>query len=382
MSASMDQTQRQLFGRFPRSVGSPEQHIVHSESEFDVFTETVQGRRNAYSSISWFPVGGGVVCDKVSFDFDSAAKEEAFHEDVTDDIKIKLMRSDPDLAEEVLGEVCEDVQKLAQASLEESIPVMGIFSGFGVHVHQLYQPESNPAEHMGSTARYWREELGLVTLDHKPIGDEQRIMRVPNMKRVHLEDIFDPEAGRYECDLWTVPLTGRELAEATPQSLLSLSGAPRPNVTVESDERRAMPFYEDYVREDRSVTSRPDRPSVEGKIDSEGIDWYVKELLQMPCVYENLLLDPEPPHKIRLNAAVLLFNVGLDVGEVLDLFEAIGWSDWDRQVTARQLDQIHKRGYSDMSCQKLRKDGYCTRSDNPPDCPTFGWSGGAPEWKE
>lgn len=380
MSATMDDSQRQLFGEFPRAVGSPEQHIVHSEGEFDLFTETVLGRRNAYSSLSWFP-GGKVVCDKVSFDFDSAGKESAFEAGLRDDEKIELMRNDEDLAEEVLGQVCEDVRAIAKNLLVCDFPVMGVFSGFGVHVHALTQPQENPGDNMGSTARYWREQLGLPTLDHKPIGDEQRIMRVPNMKRVHLKDIFDGDAPRYECDLWTVPLTGEELAEITPHGLLELSKEPRPSVTVKADERPEMPFYEDYTREERAVTMRPDRPSVEGEISDKGVDWYVKELLQMPCMYENLLLDPEPPHEIRLNSAVLMFNIGMEPAEVLGIFEAIGWDDWDRAVTRKQLKQVYQRGYSDMSCKTLREKGFCTRQEEPVECETYGWSGGEAEWR-
>lgn len=379
MSTTMDAPTRQLFGKFPRSVGCPEQHIVHGEGEFDVFADTVRGRRNAYSSLSWFP-NGSVVCDKVSFDFDSAAKVEAFPSGMRDDEKIELMREDPDVAEEVLGTVCEEAARLATVSVEQGIPTMAVFSGFGLHVHQLYEPEVSPGENMGTTARYWREELDLTTLDHAPIGDEQRIMRVPNMKRVHHDRDQPPFEVHIDCDLWTIPLTGHELAEVTPQWLLSKSTGPRHHIEEKIDERPAMPFYDDYTRDNRAVTARPDRPSVEGELEGEGVDWYVQELLQMPCMYENLLLDPEPPHQIRVNAAVMLFNLGLTPDEVLDVFGAIGWSDWDRQVTAKHLRYIYRKGYSDMNCETLQREGYCTRTDDPESCPTHGWNGGEAEW--
>lgn len=380
MSATMDDAQAQLFGEFPRSVGSPQQHMVHSEGEFDVFTETVQGRRNAYSSLAVFPPGEPVVCDKVSFDLD-ADKGEPFEDGLRDDEKIEVMRDDPAVAEEVLGPVCDDAQKLAANLLVCEYPVMGVFSGFGIHVHALTEPTEDPAERMGSVARYWRHHLGLPTLDHKPIGDEQRIMRVPNMERVHLTDLFDPDAERYRCDLFTIPLTGDELLDITPESLLEMSRAPRPGVTVDDDERPAMPLYEDHVKESRAVTSRPDRPSIEGEIDAEGADWLVKELLRMPCMYENLLLDPEPPHDIRLNSAVLMFNAGMTPAEVVEVFAVLGWKDWDRSVTHHQLKHIYENGYSDMNCETIQMNGYCTRTEDPEACPTYGWSGGRCEWR-
>ena len=384
MSASMDEIQDTLFGEFPRAVGSPEQHLVHSREEFDLFLDTVNGRRNVYSSLAWFP-SGSVVCDKVSFDFDSADKDAAFEDGLRDDEKIWRMRNDPDLAEEVLGQVCDEVQSLAWACIEEGIPTIGVFSGFGVHVHQFYEPEVNPAEKMGTTARYWREELDLTTLDNAPIGDDQRIMRVPNCRRVHVEYEEDHPnlrtvIDRWPCELWTVPLTAEEMAEASPQRLLRKAKAPR-TIPVEIGERAEMPLYEDYTRSTQNaVTMRPDGPSFEGEISDEEVGGLIKELIPMPCVYENLLLDPEPPHRIRLNAAVMLFNVGLQPPDVLKLFEAIGWRDWDREVTAKHLRHIYKSGYSDMNCTTLMNEGYCTRSDEPSDCPTYNWSGGECEW--
>lgn len=377
----MDKAQEQLYGRFPRAVGSPNQHIVHSKQEFDAFTETIQGRRNAYASISCFPVGGGVVSDKVSLDLDSAGKESAFSDDMRDDEKVALMRKDTNVAEEVLGEVSEEARKIARTAERQSIPALGVFSGFGIHIHLLFQLETDPSEKMATVARKFRDELDLITLDHKIIGDEQRIMRIPNMRRVHLEDLFDDDAERFECDVWTVPLTRDELAEITPQRLLKLSKEPRPEVKAEARDREPMPFHEEYKDDSReAVTARPDAPSIEGDLDDEGLEWMLKHLLRMPCMYENLLLDPEPPHEIRLNSAVLLFNLGFSVDEVLDLFAQIGWKDWDREFTRRQLKQIYRKGYSDMSCHTLRQEGYCTRQEEPTNCPTYGWSGGECEW--
>lgn len=382
MTVLMDGPQNQLFGEFPRAVGSPNQHIVHSPGEFDVFTDTVQGYRNAYASISWFDLDGTVKCDKVSFDLDSAGKEAEFGDDVRDDQKIAMMRDDPDLADDVLGDVCEEAQKLARAGMDDGYPVIGVFSGFGIHIHFLTKPEEDPAENIGSVARRYRDQLTLATLDHKPIGDAQRIMRVPNMRRVHIEDLFTPGAPRWPCDLWTVPLTGDELAAVTPRELLELSKEPRPAVIVEADSRPDMPLYEAYTESSETyATARPDRPTVEGEIDDEGVEFLMKELLQMPCMYENIILDPEPPHEVRLNSAVLLFNLGYGPSEVCQLFSRLGWSDWDREVTRKQLNHIYKKGYSDMSCETIQNMGYCTRQDDPESCKTHGWSGGSVEWR-
>lgn len=377
----MDQTQEVLFGRFPRSVGSPNQHLVHSTGEFDEWADTVFGRRNAYSSLSWFEIDGTPWCDKVSFDLDSAAKDSAFNEmNLRDDEKIDLMRTDENLADEVLGEVCEEARELTRELRFDGIPVAGVFSGFGLHIHALYQPQCKPAPHMGSTVRKYREELGLATVDEKPIGDAQRIMRVPNMKRVHLANPSKQVTKRWECDLWTIPLSGTELCEVTPEGLLDRSTGPRPSAFAEPDSRPEMGVHDDYTRTAVDTPERVKEVVDSVDLDDEGIEYYVRDLLKMPCMYENVLGDPEPPHKVRLNSAVLLFNVGLKPAEVADLFGQLGWRDYDRETTMKHLKHVYKKGYSDMNCETIQQEGYCTRVEDPENCVAHGWSGGEAEW--
>lgn len=387
----MDAAQRLLFGRFPRAVGTPRQHMVHSESEMDFFIGKVNGKRNAYSTISWFPIGGDLLCDKVSFDLDSPLKATAFPADTPDDEKIVEMRKDDEMAQAVLETVCEDVRKLANASAVRDIPAMGVFSGFGVHFHQLYQPKEDPEKEIGSTVKKFTRELELQTVDRAVIGDTQRIMRIPNMKRVHA-DIKQHGDGRIEfletreCPVYTVPLRRDEMREITPSELMELSQAPRRDFHLRERERPQMEFYEGhygtkYTESVEPVYDGESRPIETNEMETEEVERVLKELVPMPCMYERII-GRSPAHHVRLNTAVLLFNIGFSPVEVADLYQKLRWEDYDRSVTLYHLKHIYRKGYSDMNCESIQRLKLCTRTEEPMKCETYGWCGGEPEWQK
>lgn len=365
---------RQLFGDFPRSVGTPLQHMVHSWGEFELFCERIVGKRNAYSSLSWYP--GRALCDKVSFDLDSPMKSAAFPSEMRDDRRIDWMRADPEQAEAVLGSVCYDARKIAERAISEDIPVLAVFYGFGLHVHLLHEPTAEPKAKIDSTVSKWTEELNLETSDSATQKDQEaRIMRIPNMKRVH-----DPSAGQgpientVPCDLWTVPLRRRELAEVTPGDLMDLSLYPRPSIRAESGVRPTMEFHEEYYDVNpKSEIQEESREVGMSTVDDEGLDWLLRELLQMPCMAERIQ-QRNPEHMVRQNSAVLLFNAGMTPEEVVDLFSRIGWVDWNRSKTEYFVNYAWRRRYSDMSCESIQRQGLCVREDD--ECNCRGWKGG------
>ena len=114
-------------------------------------------------------------------------------------------------------------------------------------------------------------------------------------------------------------------------------------------------------------------------VDDEELDYLLDEWLQMPCMYERIK-QRNPEHEVRLNAAVLLFNVGFTPEEVIDIFSRVRWVDWNRSKTEYYVRHAWKHGYSDMNCETAKRLGLCTRGDD--DCPTEGWSGGKAEWQQ
>jgi DNA primase large subunit len=100
----------------------------------------------------------------------------------------------------------------------------------------------------------------------------------------------------------------------------------------------------------------------------------------MPCMVQRIL-QPNPEHEVRLNVAVMLFNVGMTPEDVTNIYGQLGWVDFDRNVTKNYLKDIYRSGYSDMSCRTLREEKLLCVQDDPSDCSCYGWSGGEVEWQ-
>lgn len=386
----MDEAQALLFDDYPRRVGTPSQHWVFNEAQVDVFLDTIRGSRNAYATLGRLPLDGSEVCDKVLFDLDSPAKSDTegeawalFDDDPSDLEAIDRMRHDPDTADAVLGDACEDAQDLTRASLDDGIPVVGVFTGFGIHIHQLYQPTEDPATAMTTCAAKYIDELGLQTPDWAILGQTERLCRMPNAQRCTMPGPRHVIEDGRATGLYQVPLTAAELCEVSPEWLLDASTSPRVPADLHPDDRPTMPIWEEYRgSSDGSGEERPQRPVNQrtAPIGDEFVEALLTDLLQMPCMVERAL-SPNPAHEVRLNVAVLLFNVGLNVQQVENLLARLNWVDFDREYTRKILEQIYDHGYSDMTCASLQERGLCVKADSE-ECHCYGWSGGQAEWKQ
>lgn len=370
----MDAAQAALFGAFPRRVGTPNQFWVFSEAQFDRFTDTIDGVRNAYTTAQRVHLNGQVEADKVFFDFDG--DKEAFPDGATAAERVALMRNDPDLADTVLGEAVDDARRLAERSLHDGVPVLGVFSGFGIHVHQLYQPTTEGVvTKMASTARRYIDMLGLETADDAVIDNGQRICRVPNVERATTPGPRGDVQDGCGTGLWTIPLMPEHLDQMTVESLMAWSQSPMGLRSFTADDRPEMGVFADYTDPVKGEDGFREADPVESHdVDVDGLRFTLERLVRLPCMVDRLL-QPNPSQAVRFNGAVLLFNAGLTRQEVFDIFRRCGWTDWDPSTTKYHLNHIYRKGYADMSCSSLRRDGYCV-VDEPTECPCYGWAGG------
>lgn len=363
----MDSAQEELFGRFPRRVGTPRQWYVYAEEQFDMFFDAVLGKHNAYATVSHFNRNLEPVSNSVTVDFDSPVKEPDWGWR-----EVNKLRNDSSFRDEVLGPICDEVNELAGKLLDHDRAALGVFTGFGVHVHVLYEAKTQPAAAMESTAKKMIDDVGLEHVDPSPIGDEQRLFRVPNAERI--------EDGN-QTGLYNVPLTRAEMESLTPGRAFELSCEPRPGVTCKGGTRPEMEVHSEYVRNVVSMPEDPRPTTVDfDDVDDEALKTMLRDLLKMPCMYERIV-QPEPSHAVRRNSAVLLFNAGVAPSGVFEIFRSIGWRDWDPKVTKNQLQHLYEKGYSDMNCESLQREGLCVRRDDPTRCDCFGWSGGKCEWR-
>lgn len=368
----MDSIQSLVYGGFPRFVGNPHQFAVYSEKQMDAFIEANDGENNLYSSISHYTADGVAVTDKISLDFDTPRKETSFPFTEAEDEKIDMMRQDPDLAGQVLGNVLDDVKKAIRWCGEREIPTLSVFTGFGIHLHLLYEEEVYPKKELTSTAVKMQEELDLGTLDRVPIGDVHRIMRIPNCHRMY--------SGR-KCYLKTIPIGSEELLSWEVDDLLEESHDERyPDIPVNG--RPEMEIYREYTTgSEDNVHREPLEVNESLEFENDYIEWLLKEALKLPCMWKRIM-QPNPSQSVRFNSAVMLMNYGLDPDEIFDIFKRLNWVDWDPDETRYQLNNIANGQYADMSCESLQSQGLCVfeKDQRGDECPTYDWSGGNQEY--
>lgn len=364
----MDKVQKELFGDFPRFVGNPNQFCVFDEGSFDLFEEANNGEANCYSRISYVGQDGSLMLDEVFLDLDGELPDNS----LTDSEIVSSLRSNEEFRESVLGEVVEDAKSVAQLAADESIPMIGVYTGKGIHLHLLYEPRRNPKKELKSHQSWIASECELSTFDRQVFGDVKRLCRVPNCQRY--DDILDTATG-----LFTVPFTRNELLAMTPKELVEKSRQPR---QIELPGRSRPPFFErkeqdveiedesDVVREVGETVSIPDN-----------MEEWLKDVLQMPCMYERLT-SRNPAHYVRLNSAILLFNAGLSVHDVANVYEQLNWVDFDRKVTLKHLRSVYRKGYASMSCATMQQKGLCVypQGNREDDCHVFGYEGGDALW--
>ena len=371
----MDETQELLFGRFPRLVGTPEQFPVFDEGSFDVFVDRASGKANCYSRISWLARTGEWMCDRIFFDLDGHLSEEG----ITDVELVSKLRTESVFREDVLGEVCEDARKIASLCQEVGFPVIGVYTGKGIHLHIFTEERKFPKRELRSNQKWIDDECSLSTSDRQVYGDVKRLCRVPNCRR------YDERVST-ATDLFCVPLSRVELEEITPEELVNWSLEPR--VVREPAESRPPLFArEEYVR---SSSSADDTTFQAGSVElaestqsilTEQLEQWLKDVLNLPCMYE-AIMTRNPPHKVRFNVAIMLFNVGMTPEDVVEVYSRLGWHDFDASITRKFATQIYEAGYADMSCASIQEQGLCVfkKGERSNECEAFGYPGGNQDW--
>lgn len=390
----MDRVQLSLFGGFPRTVGitTPEfdgaelkQYMVHTETEVDAVIDRVSGSRNVYSSISRFAPqksdgrynGSGVIADKVSFDLDSSAKGESDedrwnHPEIAqgaDDLWVaRRLQSSDSVRDAVLSDVCRDARRMAQRAIEKDIPVVGVFSGFGLHIHQLYQTMKEDVEDkLSSTCNEWISELSLGTVDTAASGKPFRIMRIPNIERITYREEIQGTG------IHTVPLTRDELSSVSPEGLIEKSDQPRVIPPVGS--RPELDVKSEYLSSNHDVNQAKQRKLPDEKLGSEYVKFLVRDIVKLPCIAERAL-GPDPPNEVRVKVGVHFLNAGYSPSEIADIISQLGWRNYDRETTMYQIRHLQKTGKGDWSCKTLRDKNLCIQGESYEDCPTYGYRGG------
>lgn len=362
-----------LFGRFPRMVGNPEQFPVFDGGNFDEFVKANNGEANCYSRISWLSNTGDWMCDRVFLDLDGHVSENG----LTDVELVSKLRSEDGFAEQVLSDVVDDVRSIADLAFEESFPVVGVYTGKGVHIHLLTEPRRFPSDELRTNQKWIDDVCSLKTADRQVFGDVKRLSRVPNCRR------YDPKVGT-STDLFTVPLSRQEMRELTVDNLISWSKSPR-QIEKPGGSRPPLFVRDEYLEtydSDDVVSAEPVEIGEDSydELNSKMEEW-LKDVLQLPCLYQRITTK-NPAHPIRFNCAIMMFNVGMTPDDVVEIYGRLGWHDFDPSVTRKFAKQIYNRGYADMSCATIQSKGLCvfSQEDRQEECEAFGYPGGVSDW--
>lgn len=358
-------------------MGTPIQNLVYSETEFELVFQSLKGRRNLYSSVGEVWPSGKTVCDKVFYDFDTPNKVDGelqhpeFDEDMTEVDKFKIMREDTEVAEHVLGSVLNDAQELVSESERQGIPTVSVFTGCGIHVHQLYQPEEDPERKMESTGWFFTEQLELATADTVIFGDTKRLTRIPNSQRMDKEDSGKP------IGLHLRPYTAEEILEKSVDDLLHESTEPRTEFVLGDVQRPTMPLCDGYPTEKvqtHSEVTETAEETIPVDVDHEAKDW-LEYAVKLPCLVTHATRN-NPDHPIRWSLVAYLFNIGLKPEEVLSIIRKLGWKNFDPETTKYQINNIWSDGQrSEHGCSWMMEHGKCVYPENPEDCPAHDWGG-------
>lgn len=366
----MQTARKVLCTPFPRFVGNPKQWLAHDGGSFDSFLSHNEGEFNCYSRISWLGRSGQDVLDRVFLDLDGEAPDA-----MTETGLVSNLRSDREFAQSVLGEVVEDARAVAELAFEESIPMIGVYTGKGIHLHLLYESRTEPQEQLLSNQQWVVDHCDVATYDPQVNGDTRRLCRVPNCRR------FDPQAN-CATELWTVPFSRTELRQLTVDMLVTESQSPR-DIPEPAESRppflRRRGYGHNASVEQAEVDQQPVGDWAEQELD-EQMEQLIRSLVRMPCLHDRMMTS-NPSHTVRTQAAVFLFNAGLGVTDVKEMYRRLGWHDFDPEVTEYQLKRIRKRRIESVSCQTMIDKGLCVfQSDNRSECAEHNYPGGEQHW--
>lgn len=375
----LDAVNAELFGETPRVVGlvgkeipkhRRDQFPVFGRTSFEMFLSANYAERNMYTRVSHIGETGRSVVDKVFLDLDVDKPDDVSEAELFD-----RMLDDRMVADDVLGEAIADTRAAARWIRDRGWPVIGVFSGLGMHIHVLTKPRVEPKEELKTMAKKIEAEAGLSTLDSKGTreGDYNRLCRLANYPRIG-------EQGEM-VGIYTIPLTLDELCEVEAIKLLELARTPR-SITLPKKHRPEMRVYEEYNGREGAERGEVEPVGEIGEVGDE-IQALLESTIQMPCMVERIQ-SRNPDHRVRYNCAVLMFNAGMTVDQVQSIFSRLGWVDYDPKETRKQLKSIWYGDTGTIGCFTLQERDLCLPEYDDPqaECGTYGYDGGQRSWSE
>lgn len=216
-----------------------------------------------------------------------------------------------------------DSKKLFNYFIELGISCIFQFSGSkGFHVIAEVAPKIYSSRQMGEVQKFFRDMLGLETLDEQIFGDMKRLIRITWT--------FNPNGS------WCRPIAYNE---GNKLDLDDIYDEPYIESTKHMAKKNKIQHY----------------PCVEYLIGNKS---YWKKH------HERHSFEPSEP--IRLTWASIRLRSKDSIEEILEEAEAYEWDDWDEDKTRKKLEYLDSKEWNPYSCHSLKEMGYCIKEINCP----------------
>jgi len=180
------------------------------------------------------------------------------------------------------------------------------FSGRkGFHVYISVKLKPYPKPQIKLCQKYFKDKLGLTTMDPALFGDIRRLMRIP----------------------YTYNLRGGRLCKEVSYSK---------GEELDLDDILLETNFEKY----------------ETKYEKKDFHPY-------PCIEKIIREDNEPRELIRMSYVALRLDKGWSEDEIVDEIESFNWIDFDEEKTRTKIHYIDQGNYNPLSCQSMDEHGWC-----------------------
>jgi len=347
-----------LLGFFetPRAVGDPFQKIVYSEQEILEFINPRLGKKPIFISHNSYPTMINndepyqINVRKLFFDFDSKRKPENAQVDL-----IKLL------------DFCD----------KEKLALYTAFSGSkGFHAYLPLKPttylygkflqDATRAIHL-----WLKQTLELRTIDIR-CAEPKRLCRVWYTPHV----TFNPKNGDTSINgLYCCPLYPEWVREWRMEQILEYARQPE---MIEYKLKGRLYSIDEFITKFGIDIEK----LLRAEVNSEGNDSrckiakyipveneFIRYVIPFPCVHNQMVHNPNPPHLARFATVVWLQQLGYTRKWVFDFLQGRNFVDTKSSVCAYQINQIydHYPPYKFPSCQKIFEESMCVGKD----CPKF-----------
>lgn len=325
----LDGTTLRLNSHYPIQVGK-KRKTIHSPIELQHYVESNSGITDCFSSVCTLDF----LIAKIYIDTDSPRGVEGAFEE-TCKLHLWLMENDYDV-----------------------IPVISGKKGFNEYI--LLKPkryaDKAEAKSLLKNATHWilcqifgygrdNRIIKTDTIDPQIIGDVSRISRIPNTPR--------PPENLTWCTYLPLDFPDMDIGE-----IILLMKEPQ---MIEYDISLSLPTLNDFpkapenVRVVRKNGQKRARTFLQHKGSVQIRDHTILKDVLRPCLYRHLMMrNPLDIVRVAVTADLQQFFTRK---EIFEMYNSLGWQDWDPQATMYWIDSIGDRGLHPFGCKKLRELG-------------------------